>query len=421
MTDFSRMTALVYDRMLFPYMATTLAKSFGRVLYFAPQQADPFPIASKALWGSGLPNVERVPDFEDHIDAADVIVFPDNGHAALQMYLRQHGYNVWGSAASEQLELDREALKRLQDAEGWAIPNTWLIRGVDALRAHFEDPANDHQFVKLPGRYRGDAETHEHKNLSLSEPWLRYIEHRLWSLRDDVIFVIEGSIPNAIEVGYDGICIDGQFPRVTMYGYENKDVAYLGRVCAYNDLPPVLQDVNAQLAPALNALGCRSMFSTEVRVTEDGTGFLIDPTLRCGSPPSESMLEIFSNWADIIYEGAAGDVVDPIPVAKFAAQLVLRSDWADEDRLALSFPEEMRHLVKLHGHAIIDGVDHVVAVGMDIIGSAVGLGETAEEAMAQATEVAKAIEGHDVTFDEHAFEVIKTRITDGEDRGISWD
>lgn len=132
-------------------------------------------------------------------------------------------------------------------------------------------------------------------------------------------------------------------------------------------------------------------------------------------------MEAFSNWPEIFYAGARGELVEPIPTCKYVAELVLRSAWAEDDFLAIRFPEEYRRFVKLHGHAIVDGTDYVVSLGMDVIGGAVGLGDTLDEAIEQACEVADSIEGHQLEFEKASFDDLKETIEKGIKHGISWE
>jgi len=418
-TDFSHMTALCYDSGLYPYAAAKLAEAFGTVYYYSPYNADSFPVSRKALWGSGLPGVTRVKDFWDVIDDADLIVFPDIGAGDLQAWLRTKGYRVWGSAEAEVIEQDRVGLKRLMHTKGMQLPDTWVVDGMDALHEHLANPKHDNQYVKV-SEWRGDFESYHHQNTWLSQSWLHKTDHQLGPMRDKLKFVVEGHI-DGVEVGFDGVCVDGQFLSPCVYGYEQKDVAYVGRVVPYDRLPQVLRDTNADLAPVLGELGCRSMFSTEVRVTEEGVGYLIDPSLRFPSPPSECVLETFSNWPEIFYGGAGGELVTPEPKHAYCAELVLRAAQAESDFVPIRFPEEYRHLIKLHGHAIVDGTDYVVALGMDIIGAAVGVGDTLKEACEQACEVAETIQAEGFDVDKHAFEELEKKIEKGVKHGVDWE
>lgn len=412
-------TALVFDHGLYGYVASALVAGFDRVLYFSPYSADAFPVSRKSLWGSGLPGVTRVNDFFDHVAEADIIVFPDHGAGDLQVYLKEQGHAVWGSGAGEVLELNRVGFRQLQEKLGMPHPRTYMLKGLTALREHLEDPRNDNQYVKL-GEFRGDLESHHHVNTFLSEPWLRDLEHRLGPMGDSLTFMSERAIDDAVEVGFDGLFLGGRFCSPCAWGLEVKDLAYVGRVCDYDELPTVLLESNAKLAPVLRQMDCRSFISTELRVTEDGNGFLIDPCLRIPSPPGGALLEAYSNWPEIFTLGAAGETPTPKPKAEFIAELVLRSDFAEDDFLAIEIPEKYRDLVKLHGHARVDGVDYIVAIGMDVVGSACGTGDTMEAATEQAIEVAKSLSAYQLTYDESGFTVARERIAKAKDFGIDW-
>lgn len=412
-------SVLIHDSGLYPSCATTLAaQGFDTVYYFSPYNADSMPLSSKSQWGVGLPGVTRVNDFFDFVDEVDLIVFPDIGSGDLQAWLRKIGYRVWGSAEAEILEQDRVFLKQYMKAKKMNLPAVWFIEGVDTLRTHLESTKHREQWVKF-SEFRGDFETHHHENFDKSEQWLDRIKYKLGKLGESLTFVVEAGI-EGVEIGFDGICIDGQFASPTMYGYEHKDIAYLGRVCDYADLPSVLMEVNDALAPILKELGCRSLFSTEVRVTEDGVGYLIDPTLRFPSPPSEALMEVYTNWGDIMFAGAGGTIIPPTPRAKFVAEVILKSHYAESEYVHISFPEDYRHLIRLHGHAILDSKDYVVNIGMDIIGAAVGIGDTVEDATKQALEVAHSITAEDIAFEDNGFDDIYESIERGQQCGVDW-
>lgn len=412
------MKALIYDLGLFSPCAEELARSplFDEIWYFTPTH-EQFPISRKALIGAGLEGVKRIYRFFDYVEAADVIVFPDVGLGDLQTYLRSQGKAVWGSGEGEMLELERAGLKSLMESRGMKVPKWSLIDGMDDLRSYFEDPSNDDQFVKI-SRFRGDAETFHHKDWFRSEPWWADMNHRLGPMRDLMEFVAEAKI-EGVEVGFDGICIDGEFPQGAVLGYEDKDHAYVGAVLPYDSLPEPLIRVNVQLAPVLKTLGVRSAYSTELRITRRDGGTLIDPCMRFGSPPSECLWGLYSNWGEIISGGAQGRLVEPKPTARFAAEVILTSSWAEEEWLAVRIPDEVRDQIKLYNHCRIGDVDHVVP-GLAQIGAACGVGSTLEEAIESATTAAQAVEAHQLTYDSQAFDRLRETIEKGQKEGISW-
>jgi hypothetical protein len=213
---------------------------------------------------------------------------------------------------------------------------------------------------------------------------------------------VEEAIHDAIEIGYDGFTIDGEFPSVAMFGVETKGKGYLGEVMTYTKLPKSILEVNDKLFPYLNEENFRGIFSCELRVKND-TYYFIDPCCRMPSPPGELYGVMISNWNDILWEGAAGTLVDPIYVAKFGATLVLKSDWVQDNWLPVSFPDSISEFVRLKNYCVIDDRIHVIPQMFPIsIGSVVGIGDSADEAIRMALRNADKVEALDVYYDPDA-------------------
>ena len=168
MSEAARKTCLVYDHAgLYVHVARALAQGFDRVLYFS-EWRDAFSTSKGRLIGDGFEEIERLRDFEDGLNDADVIVFPDMGRYGLQAYLRSQGFPVWGMGQAEILEDDKIffhhwllSRKELPSAE------MWQIEGVDALREFMQK----HEDCYLKSSDRGDFETYHHRNWVLSEAW----------------------------------------------------------------------------------------------------------------------------------------------------------------------------------------------------------------------------------------------------------
>jgi hypothetical protein len=150
------------------------------------------------------------------------------------------------------------------------------------------------------------------------------------------------------------------------------------------------------MAPTLKDYGYRNFFSTEVRVKKDGTAFSIDPCCRAGSPPSELYQNLYSNLADIVWQGSMGKCVDPVPTAKYGAELIIHAQWADKNWQAVEFPQKLRDNIKLRNLTIINGEYYVVpqSVGLPEIGAVVATGNTLQEAITKVTEYGKQIKGY---------------------------
>jgi hypothetical protein len=414
--DLSNRTVLVIDQGLYVHIAEKLAESFGRVLYYCNGWRSAFPVSERFNIGAGIDGIERISNAWEYIDDADLIVFPDTYFGGEQQYLRRQGKRVWGSGHAELLELYRDELKTVMKSAGLPVGRYEIVTGIEALRAYLKD--NPGVYVK-GNVFRGDVETFRNRNWVVTQPLLDDLASRLGPRQSSTVFVVEDPI-EGVETGYDGACIDGRFPALASFGYEAKDAGYVGKVVDYHELPAALREVNARLAPAMAALGCRSFYSTEVRVGADRQPYLMDPAMRAGSPPSEAYIELFSNWDELIWAGANGEVAQLRPAAAYAAEIVLRSEWAREHFLALDIPRSVSRFIKVHGHCRIDGRDYAAPLGIREVGAAIGLGDSLEDAVGAALEHAEAVAGLELEFDRNALNAAMEAVAQGREFGIDW-
>src|SRR5215475_7001367 len=106
MIDLSTKTIIVFDLSgSFTHVAERLAKDFGKVLYHTLWQTG-FSTTRDILPGFGLEEVERISDFFSHLDSTDAVMFADVGYGDLQEFLRKEKVPVFGSAGSQDLEID---------------------------------------------------------------------------------------------------------------------------------------------------------------------------------------------------------------------------------------------------------------------------------------------------------------------------
>jgi hypothetical protein len=399
--------AFVIDNGVFPSWAVRLAKDFGRVLYYAHWETT---AKSEDLHlGDGLPGVERAENVYDYIDDADVFVFPDVGEGALQLHLESIGKRVWGARRGEELELYRSAAKKHFKRIGLPIAPYVELKGFEELKRYLR--THDDRYVKIDAT-RGDMESFHSPSWRLSEQWLDRLESKLGGKKRIMKFVVEAPIRPATEIGYDGYCVDGEFPSIGMAGLEVKNQAYLGTAALYDELPEAVTFVNGKLASTLASYRYRSFFSTEIRVTEDGTPYLIDPTCRAGCPPSELYQLMIENIAEIIYEGAGGKLIEPEYKAKWGAQVFLESELVQTDWVAVNYPPEIIDHVKLIGWCRIDGQDYVVPQGPGAtqLGSVVACADNMDEAIEQAKELASRVECYGLKVDADALDDAKEEI-----------
>jgi len=375
MTDLSSKTIYIREYGLFSSWAVKLAQYFGRVLYYCPFKSA-FPRTTQFVIGTGFPEVERVTNFWDHVKEADVFFFPDVYDGDLQTHLREMGYPVWGAGKGEELELLRWQTKMfLKKDLGLPVQHCERIIGIDDLRDYLKEDEN--KYVKI-SMLRGDFETFRHDNFQLSEPILDDIEMKLGPYKDHKEFIVEDAIDDAVEVGYDGFTIDGQYPNPSTFGYEVKDVAYIGTVRPYDKLPKQVKEINERLAPVFAAYNYRGFWSSEIRIPKDGKPYLTDPCCRAGSPPSELYQEIFSNWGEIIWHGAHGELVDPKPAGKYGVEVLIHSQWADAHWQAVHVDPAVKANVKLRNVCQVDDILYVApqTVGLPEIGAVVAVDDS---------------------------------------------
>jgi phosphoribosylamine-glycine ligase len=195
-------------------------------------------------------------------------------------------------------------------------------------------------------------------------------------------------------------------------------------ILPYDDLDESVRKVNAWLSPALAEYRYRGLFSTEVRVGPDEQPYLIDVTARGGSPPSESMQEMISNWAEIMWHGAEGKMIDPVSEddAKYSAQAVVYSDHADEAWQPVNIPDEVRRWVKLFFHCRLDGIDYVIPqpAKFSEIGWVVGTGKTVKDAIKACEEHADQVTGYKLEIRTSSLQAAVEEIEKGEALGVQF-
>jgi hypothetical protein len=296
------------------------------------------------------------------------------------------------------LELYRVASKEHQQALGIPIGPYSVVKGVANLRAFLKE--HDDVHVKLSVT-RGDAETFKSESYKVVEPFLDQLEWKLGAKKTIMEFVVEQDLSPAVEIGYDGVSIDGRYPQTAaMLGLEAKDDGLIGQVMPYASLPVQARDMNAKLAPTFAACRFRGFWSSEIRVTEDGVGYSIDPCPRAGAPPNELMQLIVRNWPDIIWEGSQGNLIEPEFTAPWGAELMMHSPFADRSWVAIDFPPDLRDHVKFRNLTVLGGKYYVAphSTGVAEIGAVVATGATMAEAIDNVRDVAEQVEGYDVEF-----------------------
>lgn len=422
--DLKSKSVLVADHGLFVELAPRLAREFGEVKLWVPWMSS-YPRAAPAFVGTGLPGVERVETFWDHVADADLVVFPDLYMADMAAVCRDRlGKPVWSHFGAENLELDRRGTRRLQRRLGIGAPPTRHFSGLDSLAAYLEDPANEDKWVKI-SCYRGDGETWRHDTWHTTSIRLDEFRNRVGALADTYEFLVEDNV-EGVEVGYDGWTVRGAFPSAAYWGFEVKDKGYIGRFSNYADMPKSVRDVNERVSLVLREEGAVGFCSFESRLTKRGgavEALMIDPCLRCGSPPIEATMEGYDNLGEIVWEGAHGRVAEPRSAGEFLAIAMVHSSFALTNWVPIEVPPGEERWLKLRNKAIISGkVYHVPTHGsMPEIGAVVAVADSLDEAKRLVAERAEQVHGYLVEVHVGALDAAEEEIEEAREYGVEWE
>lgn len=416
MSELSSKTFCVVDNGIFFDVARRLAPSVGRVLYHVPLWQRGFPTIHDGAVGDGFDEVEWCGDFWPLLDEIDCFVFPDIQHSGLQLHLEEMGKPVWGSRAGDSLEIQREKFLKTLKSVGLDTPKFIEIKGLSRLRDYLQE--NDDKFIKI-SRWRRDLETFHHVNYDLSRTRLDSLAIRFGAVQEEIPFLVFDPIDTDLEVGYDGYCIDGQYPSVSVYGIEKKDKGYIGAVRKYEDLPEQVIEVNEALSSIFGGYRYRNFFSSEIRIKGD-KAYFIDPTCRLGMPSGDAQLTLYSNLAEIIWGGAHGELVDPEPVAGFCAQVLIEHNDDFAHWRELDIPKAARPWVSLLYPCKIGDMYAIAPTSEagETIGSVLGIGDTIQEAIEHVKENAELIAHNNITVNTDSLVDVLKDIQASEDKGV---
>ena len=409
MTDLKTKSAIVYDTGLFLPVVERLSREFGETMFYNCTWKNQFPKNKGLYMGDGIHGVKRIQDFWDVIREYKshkqdlLVVFPDIHNGDLQEYLVGEGYQVWGSRRADELELERWSFKQ-EVLKDLGMPVQPMVRkeGLEVLRTFFKDPKNKDKFVKV-SMTRGDMESCHHVSYDISESWMNEFADENGPFCDDAEFIVEDPIPTTLELGYDGWNIDGKYPATAMHGVEMKDCGYIGCAMTAATMPEPIKYVNDKMAPVLKSYGYRGNLSTEIRVSKDNKFYFIDPTMRCGSPPSQVQMEMISNWGEIMWSGAQGVMVEPKIVARYGVQAFIYSERCDKKWMCYEFPKELAQWYKFSFMCHARGKVWTIpqSCGMSAMGSVVAIDNDPMQAIKKLVEYSQKLQGHglDVRLD----------------------
>jgi hypothetical protein len=402
--DLKTKTLLIVDTGLCTHLAEKLAKTFGTVLYYIPNDQT-FPTPNIEQIGTGIKGVTRIFDLYDHIHAdpeertVDCFFFTYIGMAGLQNHLRELGYPVAGAGYSDIVELDRELfLKELKKA-GLPVSPYKVVKGISKLRVYLENYDGPMPLHIKISKYRGLMESMKYEGIEDIEPFFDDLACRLGAYKEKLKFIVQEHIKSKCEIGMDSLCLDGKHPEEALQGIEGKDSWFIGRFCKIFD---ILKSVGEKMEGVYAKLGFNGHHSNEVRITADGEAFPIDETNRVPIPPGAGIPEILEddNYAQCLWDIAD----DKMPVfkakASHVALIIMKSPWyGDKHPLVVRYPKELAPFLRFRNYCIDEGITKIIPNDNDAdFCEVIATGKSAEEAMKLCIERAEQVKGYQVYF-----------------------
>lgn len=422
MDNLKSKTALVYDYGTFMHVAVKLAEAFKKVYYYCPWK-EAYPRYNAYIIGSGIDNIERVDSFWDckNEKDPDLYVFTDVYDGDIQNELKLQGKRVFGSGYCEDMELFRDGFKEYLEEVDLPVGAYDVIRGLDNLRDYLEDKSN--LFIKT-NLFRGGFESMNFRSMQLDKTYLDKLAHEYGIFQNMEKFTVEAPLPDCAEIGYDGFVCDGRYPEKVIAGIEIKDQCYAGIFLDYDKLPDQVLETNAKLSRLFKELGYRGAFSSEIRVGADKRPYLIDPTCRFPSPPSELYASMYDNFPQMVWEVAGGNLIIPECKNRYGFQIQLHSQWSAKEWMPVYCPEEIRPYLKLKNRVDAGGIMHYIPSVKNeegvVVGSVIAMADSLEEAIAICKFRAGKIEAYDIEFDESAIDKVNETIDKMKSLGINF-
>lgn len=415
MKDTQDVVACVVDFGMFMPVALKLSEHYKKVYYSTPVEKG-FQELGDFVFGEGIPGIERLNDYlaPSVFEEIDLFVFPYILYSGLQEHLESVGKAVWGSKRADELEMYKGKFYRMLQEVGLPIPEYETVRGMKALREYLKE--HDDVYVKI-SRYRGTMDTWHHVSYDFSRTYLDMLAIKLGPFQDEIPFYVIQKIDTPIEGGIDTYCVDGQWPKDAVLGYEKKNECYLATVKPMSDMPKEFTVVNEAISPVLAEYRYRQFFSTEVRVKGDKSYF-IDPTCRTASPAGEEMLDLFGNIGDIFWHGAHGELVQPEMTAPFAGEAYLHWTGEKNEWKSLKVPKGLPAEVKLYGCAELDGIYWWPPDEEEVIGCIVATEDSASQVIESIKETAEGLSDCSVRADIASFADLLKEIEDAEKQGV---
>jgi hypothetical protein len=130
---------------------------------------------------------------------------------------------------------------------------------------------------------------------------------------------------------------------------------------------------------------------------------------------------MIANLPDILWNGADGKMVDPEYRGKYGYEILVQSAWVDDHPLLVQFPEKYRQQIKFRYAAQFpDGLWILPQKAGPIFGAIVTYGNSIDDCVAEAEEIAGQIKGQGVESFTGSAEKLKKNLADMAQWGVKF-
>lgn len=419
MKPVEEITCLTIDYGSFICLADKMGEKVTKSYYYSPYE-DEFRDIKKCVKGEGLEKVERLDNFMEPeiLKEIDLVIVPDIGYGGLQRHLKDIGKAVWGSMGASDIELYRTQFLKVLKKLGLSVVHSEKVVGLTALAEYLKGVED--VWVKI-NRFRENMETWHHQDYAHSQRVLEKLAVTFGPLKERIVFVVQDSVPDAREIGYDGMFTNGEFPEDSFQGYEKKNELYLGSCRSWKELPEAVRAVNEAFVPELSRYGYCNFWATEIRWLSDDEFYFIDPTARMPGQTGEQTLETCDNLPEVIWQAANGNNIPPVFNSKCAAEATMHyTAGSPEDWKTIGLPDQVKAWAKLYHYCEADGLYHFPPHKSDELGVLMGVGDTVQEAIDHLKENAEVLKDEPIRMEMNGFVDLLKDIEKAEEEGMEF-
>jgi phosphoribosylamine-glycine ligase len=223
------------------------------------------------------------------------------------------------------------------------------------------------------------------------------------------------------ETGSDRFFSGGKVLSKGTWGFELKNIGYSCKCDDVANFPKHIQTVNNAMAPVWKKYGLSGALSDEIRIHK-GQPYCVDLTPRFGSPPGEIISRLYKNISEIIWKCAGGEEVTPEPIAKYACSINIKTHEAVLGDVPLTVKEKDLDRVMLKCACRIGNQFYNILNPMDDddeeVATAIGFGDTIEEAQMECLDNAGKIDAPGITFPADCFDKLDEVLEEAEKNGL---